>query len=59
MAKFKAPASSHKPRIPVPKARHGVLSGRKKGDAHPVTEHQPGGYRKTGQSGSKGSPFCA
>jgi hypothetical protein len=57
MAKFKAPASANKPRIPTPKPRHGVLSARKKGDAHPVTEHKPGGYRKTGDGG-KGSPFC-
>jgi hypothetical protein len=57
MAKFTAPAQKRKPSIPVTKPRHGVLSARKGGDAHPVTEHKGGGYRMTGQSGAKRSPL--
>lgn len=51
MAKFTAPPSRKGPRIPTPSHKHGPLSARKKGDAHPVTEHKKGGHRMTGQSG--------
>jgi hypothetical protein len=52
MAKYTAPASKGKPRIPIRKPHKGVLSARH-GDSHPVTDHKGGGHRMTKQSGKR------
>ena len=47
-----------KVRVPTTSMQHKQM-GAKHGDAHPCDEHKGGGYRMTGQSGAKGSPFRA
>ena len=47
MARYTAPASANKPRIPHGKPHRGPLSAHTKGAA-PPTQHKPGGYRMSG-----------